>query len=137
MTTVEDIQILNFKCFSEVDGNLVPLEFDKDIPFDIKRAFYVYGVTNHQTRGEHAHYNTKQVLICLSGECVIICKDSKSEKKFMLDSPTKGLYIPEMIWDEVIYKSSGAVLLAFTNTLYDAADYIEEYDEFIKLRESV
>ena len=135
--TIDDVKILNFKSFINDDGILVPLESNSQIPFDIKRIFYVYGVKNQQTRGQHAHYKTQQVLICIKGECQVICHDAQSSKKFLLKSPTQAIYIPEMIWDEQIYMSEDTILLVLSNTLYDKFDYIEDYNEFKKLKEDV
>ena len=70
--TINDVKLLNLRTFIEPDGNLVPVESKHDIPFDIKRIFYVYGVQNQDDRGKHSHYKTKQVLICLSGEVEVI-----------------------------------------------------------------
>lgn len=131
---VEDVRFLDLDCFSENDGNLVPIELEKKIPFDVKRIFYVFGVKDKQIRGKHAHHQTQQVLICVSGECVVICKDGKSEKKVNLDSPTKALYIPEMIWDEQIYMTDNTVLLVLSSTEYSKKDYIEDYQKFQNLK---
>ena len=68
MNTIENVKLINLKTFIEPDGNLVPIESNKDIPFEVKRIFYVFGVHNQNDRGKHCHYKTKQVLICVNGE---------------------------------------------------------------------
>ena len=134
--TINDVKLLNLRTFIEPDGNLVPVESKHDIPFDIKRIFYVYGVKNQDDRGKHSHYKTKQVLICLSGEVEVICDDGVHRKKYKLTKPHQAIYIPEMIWDEQRYMSGDSVLLVLSNTYYDSKDYIEDYDEFLKIREN-
>ena len=137
MITINDVKLLNLRTFIEPDGNLVPIESKHDIPFDIKRIFYVYGVNDQNDRGKHAHYKTKQVLICLSGEVEVICDDGVHRKKYKLTKPHQAIYIPEMIWDEQRYMSEDAVLLVLSNTYYDSKDYIEDYDEFLMMRENI
>ena len=82
----------------------------------------------------HAHYKTKQLLICLSGKIGVTCKDGRNEKTFLLESPQQGLLIPEMIWDEQIYRGEDAVLLVLSNLKYEPNDYIHDYKEYLKIR---
>ena len=98
--TLEDVKFFNTRTMVEPDGNLVPIESNHDIPFPIKRVFYVYGVKNQDDRGKHSHYKTKQVLICVHGKVEVLVNDGLKEKKYLLESPQQALYIPEMIWDE-------------------------------------
>lgn len=128
MNTVDDVKVINFTGFSE-DGLLVPIE---DVPFEIKRIFYVSRVQSQNPRGKHAHYNTCQILFCLTGSILCICRDQQGySQDFLLDDPTKGLYIPEMIWDEQIYQSKDSILLSICNTKYDKEDYITNWKDFI------
>jgi dTDP-4-dehydrorhamnose 3,5-epimerase-like enzyme len=118
----------------EPDGNLVPIESNYDVPFHIKRIFYVYGVKNQDDRGKHAHYKTKQVLICLNGKVEVLVNDGVKEKKYLLESPQQALYIPEMIWDEQIYLSEDTVLLVLSNMKYEPNDYINDFNTFKNLK---
>ena len=130
MRIIEDVDTINFVGHAE-DGILVPIELEKQIPFEVKRMFYVFGVNSDKSRGQHAHYKTQQVLICLHGCVICVCKDAYGhEVKATLDYPTKGLFIPEMIWDEQIYTSPDSVLLSICSTEYNKADYINSYSEF-------
>ena len=104
--TINDVKLLNLRTFIEPDGNLVPVESKHDIPFDIKRIFYVYGVKNQDDRGKHSHYKTKQVLICLSGEVEVICDDGVHRKKYKLTKPHQAIYIPEMIFSHLLTSSN-------------------------------
>lgn len=132
MRTNEDVKIINFYRFSDNRGNLVPVESQSTIPFGIERIFYVYGINGKEVRGQHSHYKTQQVLVCLRGSCTVICKDGKSVKEYILDSPDLGLFIPEMIWDEQIYHSPDTILLVLSNTKYDKSDYIEDWELFLR-----
>ena len=135
MTTIDDVKRFNLKLFDEVDGRLVPIEFDKDVPFEVKRMFYVFGVHNQDVRGKHSHHKTKQLLISINGAIDVKCDDGMGGvKTWQLDQPWKALYIPEMIWDEQVYISHEAVLLVLANTLYEQSDYIESYEEFKRLK---
>ena len=135
MTTISDVKLFNLRNFIEPDGNLVPIESNRDIPFDIKRVFYVYGVKDQDDRGKHSHYKTKQVLICLSGKIDVIVDDGTHRKKYRLSKPNQALYIPEMIWDEQVYESEESVLLVLANTHYETKDYVENYDDFLKTKD--
>ena len=131
---LNDVKFLNLKTIIASDGNLIPIESDMDIPFDIKRIFYVYGVKDQNDRGKHSHYKTKQLLICLNGEIEVLCDDGKKKKRYFLSKPNEAVYIPELIWDEQKYMSEDSVLLVLSNTHYDEKDYIESYDDFLKIR---
>ena len=134
MTSLKDVKEFNLKSFIEPDGKLTPIELDRDIPFEVKRMFYVYDVHDQNDRGKHSHYKTKQILIAVSGRVTVICDDGKEKQKYILSEPSRALYIPEMIWDEQIYYSEDSVLLVLSNTNYDPDDYIEDYDEFKRLK---
>jgi len=132
--TINDVKFFNTRTMVEPDGNLVPIESNYDVPFHIKRIFYVYGVKNQNDRGKHAHYKTKQVLICLNGKVEVLVNDGVKEKKYLLESPQQALYIPEMIWDEQIYHSEDTVLLVLSNMKYEPNDYINDFNIFKNLK---
>ena len=134
MNTIENVKLINLKTFIEPDGNLVPIESNKDIPFEVKRIFYVFGVHNQNDRGKHSHYKTKQVLICLSGEIIVKCDDGYRKNTWKLNKPNQALYIPEMIWVEQAYVDEDSVLLVLANTRYSESDYIDDYGEFKRLK---
>ena len=133
-TNVEDVLFYNMRTVVDPDGNLVPIESNQDSPFPIRRIFYVYGVGDRGVRGKHAHFKTKQLLICVHGKVEVMVSDGEREKKFLLESPQQGLYIPEMIWDEQVYKDDDSILLVLSNTKYDPDDYIHNMNEFKKLK---
>jgi len=133
-TTLKDILFYNMRTIIEDDGNLVPIETNSDVPFDIERIFYVYGVRDTELRGQHSHFKTQQLLICVSGKVEVTCDDGKEKRKYLLESPQQGLFIPEMIWDEQRYLTEDSVLMVVANTKYIPKDYIIDYDKFIKLK---
>tara|TARA_R110000824_G_scaffold389607_1_gene585774 strand:- start:9 stop:434 length:426 start_codon:yes stop_codon:yes gene_type:complete len=136
LPTINDVKFFNTKTMIEPDGNLVPIEGGTDIPFNIERIFYVYGVRDQNDRGKHSHYETEQVLICVSGKIEVLVDDTKNKKRFLLESPQQALYIPNMIWDEQSYLTEESVLLSICNTKYSEDDYIHDYTHFKELRKN-
>jgi len=133
--TIDDVKFFNTRIMMEPDGNLVPIESNVDVPFPIRRIFYVYGVKDQNDRGKHAHFKTKQVLICIHGSVDVVVHDGNAAQKYTLNYPGHALYIPEMIWDEQVYSSEDSVLLVLSNTKYIPNDYIHDFEEFKKLKE--
>ena len=129
-TTIDDVKFLDIKTVVDDNGNLIPIESGSSIPFEIERVFYVYGVRDEEKRGNHAHHKTKQVLISLHGKVEVIVKDGEREVRYLLESPQQALYIPEMIWDEQVYRSEETALLVLSNTHYDPSDYIHNFESF-------
>ena len=123
---------LNRKGNTEI-GYLVPLEKNTNIPFEIKRIFYTYGVPNKSTRGAHAYHSTEQVLICLCGSLKIKCFDSKKEEIYVLNNPDEALYIKPHIWRTTFDHSSDAVLLVLSSLEYNEQDYIRDYGEYLEV----
>ena len=130
--TIDDVKLCNVNTHVEDggEGSLSPIQSEEDVPFKIERVFYVFGVKAQSPRGCHAHYKTQQLLICLNGEIEIVCKDGFNEKRFLLDSPQRALYLPTMIWDEQVYKSPSSILLSICSSKYDPKDYIHDYEKF-------
>jgi dTDP-4-dehydrorhamnose 3,5-epimerase-like enzyme len=103
-----------------------------NIPFDIKRVFFIHGTKNGITRGHHAHYKTRQLLVATSGSVKINCEWNREKKSFILDKPNKALLIDGMVWHTMDEFSSNCVLMVIADTYYDESDYIRDYDEFLK-----
>lgn len=113
-------------------GQLVALEEFKDIPFEIKRVYYIYDTLSDVRRGFHAHKNLEQILICIHGSCKILLDNGHERKIVPLEKPYEGLYVANNMWREMFDFSPDAVLLVLASELYDESDYIRDYDEFIK-----
>lgn len=127
-----NVDIINFKINLDNYGSLVPIESYEDVPFDIKRIYYIYDVEKGVRRGFHAHKKLEQVLICVRGSVKILTKNLSEEKIFELNDPTKGLYIGPITWREMYDFSDDAVLLVLASEYYNVNDYIRNYDNFIK-----
>lgn len=113
-------------------GRLVSLEAGKDIPFAIKRVYYIDQSDRSITRGKHAHLRGEEVLVCVRGSCTLTLEDGRSTREFKLDRPDRGLHVGPLQWEE-FRLSSDTVLLVLANTTYDRADYIEDHAAFLDL----
>ena len=113
-------------------GMLVALEEYKDIPFEIKRVYYMYDTKKDVHRGFHAHKSLEQILICIHGSCKILMDNGTEKKVVSLEKPYEGLYISNSIWREMYDFSPDAVLLVLASDVYREEDYIRDYDEFLK-----
>lgn len=112
-------------------GKLTFLEAKRDIPFDIKRVYYVYDVAKGERRGFHAHKELEQYLICIHGSCKILLDNGTEKKSVLLDNPSEGLYLGPGIWREMYDFSEGSVLLVLASQYYEENDYIRDYNDFI------
>lgn len=113
-------------------GNLTPIEEMIDIPFDIKRIYYITKVPHDLARGFHAHRKLHQVLICLNGSVKVKVKNPKEEQEFVLDNTSVGLYLGPYTWREMYDFSDGAVLLVLASDYYNESDYIRNFDFYIQ-----
>ncbi len=128
-----DIKLLNFDIKGDERGSLIALEEYRNIPFEIKRVYYIFDTKEGVVRGKHAHKNLQQVLICVKGSCKILLDNGKERKVITLDSPDKGLYIGSFVWREMYDFSPDCVLMVLADKYYDEEDYIRDYKEFLKL----
>lgn len=112
-------------------GQLVSLEEYKDIPFHIKRVYFMYDTTEGVIRGYHAHKSLQQILVCIHGSCKIKLDNGKEQKVVLLEKPYEGLYVSNAMWREMFDFSSDAVLMVLASELYDEYDYIRNHDEFL------
>lgn len=126
------IQKYTFQLHGDNRGQLVALEEMKDIPFIIKRVYYMYDTVEGVTRGFHAHKNLQQILICIHGSCKIRLDNGYEKEIVPLDKPYEGLYVTNNMWREMFDFSPDAVLMVLASELYDESDYIRNYEEFIK-----
>lgn len=124
--------LFKFKDVCGKYGHLTPIEGFYDVPYEIKRIFYIYGVPKEEKRGHHAHKKTYQTLICVKGSLKVKVKTPNDEEIFVLDSPDKGLMIGPMVWGEQFDYSEDAVLLVLTSEYFDENDYIRNYDIYLQ-----
>lgn len=129
---IKNTSLILFKTISSKLGNLIPVEALKEVPFNIKRIYYIYGVPNGVTRGFHSHRNLEQVLICVHGKVNIRVKTPYQEEIIVLDNPNIGLYIGHMVWREMFSFSNDAVLVVLASEYYTEQDYIRDIDLYKK-----
>ena len=112
-------------------GQLISLEEYNDIPFRIKRVYFMYDTVPDVVRGKHAHKKLEQILVCVCGSCKIKLDNGKETKVVQLEKPYEGLYIAHNMWREMYDFSKDAVLMVFASEVYDESDYIRDYNEFL------
>lgn len=122
-----------FQPHGDERGQLVSLEERKDIPFKIKRVYFMYDTKTDVVRGHHAHKKLKQILFCVHGSCKVLLDNGKEKKIVPLEKPYEGLYIASDMWREMFDFSEDAVLMVLASELYDESDYIRDYDAFINM----
>ena len=133
-TTINDCKIIDLRKICDPRGNLTPVEGAQDIPFDIKRVYYLYDVPSGQSRGGHAHKELQQLIVAANGSFTITLDDGTDKKSYTLNRPYQGLLIVPGIWRVLDDFSSGAVLLCLASEHYEEADYIRNYRAFKKIK---
>lgn len=127
------VQMLEFPQHGDERGYLVVVEGGKDIPFEIKRMFYIYGSDAHVVRGRHANRKSEFVLINVAGQSKVRVDDGLgNEAVFSINRPHTGLYLPKMVWKDMYDFSEDSVLLVLSNEAYDPDEYIRDYDAFMR-----
>ena len=128
------MEIVKYKLQKHGDerGHLVALEEMIDVPFEIKRVYYMFDTRPGIVRGMHAHKSLEQLLVCVHGRVTVLLDDGSEKKEVVLDNPYEGLYIANNMWREMRDFSEGAVLMVFASKYYDEGDYIRDYDEFLR-----
>ena len=134
MNNIDKVKMIEFPQRGDERGHLVVVEGNRDIPFEIKRAFYIYGSDKNVVRGNHANRQSEFVLINVAGTSKIRIKDGKgNEVVYTLNRPHTGVYLPNMVWKEMYDFSEDSVLLVLSNTYYNPDEYIRNYDEYVKV----
>lgn len=128
---IEDCRIINLPKISDSRGNLTFVESGRHIPFEIRRAYYLYDVPGGSARGAHAHKALKQLMIAMSGSFDVTLDDGHHKQQFHLNRSYHGLYIPPMIWHDLDNFSSGAACMVLASEFYDESDYYRDYQQFI------
>lgn len=127
---VRGVSVHELPHIEDMRGSLTVGEFERSIPFSPKRYFLVFDVPSREIRGEHAHRNCKQFLVCIKGSCMVVADDGKQRQEFFMNRPNLGVYLPAMTWGTQYKYSRNAVLLVFASEYYDPNDYIRNYTEF-------
>lgn len=128
-----EVKMYTFPPHGDDRGQLVAIEAMRDLPFEVKRVYYIYDTLEGVRRGFHAHRNLQQILVCVSGSCKIHLDNGTDTAEVLLNKPNEGLYIANDMWREMYDFTPGAVLLVLASEYYDEADYIRNYDAFIEM----
>lgn len=133
MKLSEQYKIIKFRDLGDERGNLVVIEGDgMDIPFDIKRVFYIYGSDATVVRGQHANRESEFLMVNVSGTSKVRVTNGAEEEIIELNEPGMGLYLPKMLWKDMYDFSADSVLVVMSNKHYDGSEYIRDYDEYLK-----
>ena len=133
-STVFDCSILELNKHNHEKGNISIVENEKEVPFNINRVYYLYDVPAGEDRGAHGHKELRQLIIAASGSFDLILNDGNNKRKITLNRPNVGLLVVPGIWREIINFSSGSICMVVASHKYDEADYIRNYEDFLKFK---
>lgn len=132
--TVDDCRLVDLKRIASAQGNLTPVYPQTDVPFQVARVYYLYDVPGGATRAGHAHWELEQLIVAAMGAFDVILDDGTKRKTVKLSRAYSGLYVPRLIWREIVDFSSGGICLVLASSMYDEKDYIRDYAEFLRVR---
>ena len=133
-TSIHDCKLIDLRKIHDVRGNLTPIEGGVDVPFDIRRVYYLYDVPGGESRGAHAHKKLYQLIVAANGSFTVTLDDGTEKKSFNLNRSYYGLLVVPGIWRDLDDFSSGAVLLCLASEHYDSVDYIRDYESFLNYK---
>ena len=136
MATVEDVRIIELPKFLDARGNLSFAEQNNHIPFEIKRTYWIYDVPGGEDRGGHAFVANQEFVVALSGAFDVVVDDGVSKRTFSLNRSYYGLYIPAGLWRTMENFSTNSLALEFGSEHYSAADYVRDYEQFLKMKQN-
>lgn len=133
--TIQEAKIIELPKFLDRRGNLSIIEEMKNIPFKIERTYWIYDVPGGESRGGHAYRENQEFIVALSGSFDVVLNNGNEEKVFALNRSFYGLYVPKGMWRQMRNFSTNSLALVLSSTRYDEADYIRDYNEFLKLKQ--
>lgn len=133
-STVYDCSVVQFDKHEHHKGNITVVQNLKDIPFEVRRVYYLYDVPGGESRGGHAHYGLRQLIVAVSGSFDVVIDDGNVKRTFTLNRPYHGLLVVPGLWRELENFASGSVCLVLASEHYDESDYIRNYDDFLKYK---
>ena len=131
MTTVDDCRVVKIEHHPHRLGTLTVAQNSGDLPFDIRRIYYIYDIPTGSERGGHSHIQQESMIMAVGGSFDVLVSDGINQKKFTLNRPYEGLYIPKGIWRSIDNFSSGSIVLVLASTNYSEDDYIRSYEDFV------
>ena len=132
--TINDVKLIELPKFADPRGNLSFAEKNNHVPFTIRRTYWIYAVPGGESRGGHAYKETSEFIIAISGGFDVTVDDGKEKNTFTLNRSYYGLYIPKGLWRKMENFSTNSFALEFADTKYDRNDYVEDYDEYLKIK---
>lgn len=132
ITSIYDCMLLTLPKNHQMNGNLTSITNSQEVPFDIKRIYYLYDVPGGNSRGGHAHKDLYQIMIALSGSFTVTVDDGMIKRSFQLNQPYQGLLIPPGLWRDLDNFSSGSICMVLASELYDEEDYFRDYENYIQ-----
>ncbi|GGE05054.1 sugar 3,4-ketoisomerase [Psychroflexus salis] len=133
-TSIDDCKLIKIDQIGDRRGHISVVENNREIPFEIKRVFYLYDIPGGESRGAHAHKECHQVIVAVSGGFQVKMKDGKQEKIISLNRPNQALHVPPGIWASEINFTSGAICLVLASHEYDEQDYLRNYNDFLNFK---
>lgn len=127
---MEEVRLIELPRIGDRRGNMSVIEEKNHIPFKIERTFWIYDVPGGESRGGHAYRSSEEFIVALSGSFDVVLDDGKERKVFSLNRSYYGLYVPKMMWREIVNFSTNSVAMVLSSTKYDAADYVRDYEQF-------
>ena len=128
-----EYKLLDLKAFGDERGSLIAFENNNNVPFDIKRVFYIFDTKGYIARGCHANKRSKFLLVVINGSCRVKIDDGEKQTDLLLNNPNKALFLNNMVWKEMYEFSYNAILMVLANEYYDENEYIRDYDQFLQL----
>lgn len=125
-------KLIDLKKIYDMRGSMLVFENGHNLPFELKRSYFIYDIPSDSSRGSHAHINLNQIIIAASGSFEVEVDDGEHKKTFLLNNPSKALFLPKMHWRVILKFSTGSICLVYASAIYDESDYIRNYDEFKK-----
>ena len=125
-------KLINLKIHGDNRGKLISLEGNRDVPFEIKRVYWIFDTLPNEDRGMHAHKNMEQIIVAMDGACQFVLDDGEKRESILLNRPDVGLYIGKNMWREMKNFSYGCKLMVLASDYYDEKEYIRNYDEFLR-----
>ncbi len=129
---VNDCTLITLPQVGDRNGHITAINGHAEIPFEVKRVFYIYDIPSGESRGAHAHKKCHQFITAASGAFEVLINDGKSQKVISLSQPNVGIHVPPMIWASEINFSSGAICLVLTSHEYDETDYLRDFEEYLE-----
>tara|TARA_Y100000816_G_C26076734_1_gene566873 strand:+ start:582 stop:1004 length:423 start_codon:yes stop_codon:yes gene_type:complete len=134
-SSIDDVKLIKLPVFKDLKGDLIPIETNTHIPIEVKRVFQIIAPKG-STRGEHSHKAHSQFMLCTKGEVLIECDDGKNKKRFTLNKPNIGIFVPPNIWSNQKYTIDNSILTVLCDAIYNENEYVRDYNQFLMSKDA-